>query len=251
MRKGRCVLVVVAGLMLLFYAGGAVAYADDRGNNGTVKIHEGAGESEPVQANDPRVCTFHVHGFSFDKSSSGTWSITGQAPGGTGSASGSWQADTSGEWRTAVLTLAEGHFKLSAKQTSPSTVGGEKQKVLWVSCGASTPGVPGNNANTGSGQTEGNTGGTQGATGNAGGAQGATGGGAEGAAGGPTSGAQGNLNVPGSGAQGNLNTPSGVSPSVSNLPSTSTDSSAPLVALGTILMAFGALLLRRPGAMGR
>lgn len=242
MRKVKCVLGVVAGLMLLFYAGGVVAYADDRGNNGTVKIHEGAGESEPTQANDPHVCTFHVHGFNFDSSSSGTWSITGQAPGGSGSASGTWQADTSGEWRTAVLTLADGHYKLSAKQTSPSTVGGEKQKVFWVACGASTPGVPGNNVNTGSGETAGNAGDTQGAT-NAGGA--------EGAAGGTTSGAQGNLNVPGSGVQGNLNTPSGVSPSVSNLPSTSTDSSAPLVALGTILMAFGALLLRRPGAMGR
>ena len=37
----------------------------------------------------------------------------------------------------------------------------------------------------------------------------------------------------------------------SNLPSTSTDGNGPLTALGAILVAFGALLLRRPGRQMR
>jgi len=38
---------------------------------------------------------------------------------------------------------------------------------------------------------------------------------------------------------------------VSNLPSTGTDANAPLGALGAILIAFGAFLLRRPGRQMR
>lgn len=357
MRKARAVLAFIAGLMLLLHAGGAIAYADDRGNNGTVKIHEGDTETEPMRANEPHVCTFHVHGFNFDKSSSGTWSITGQAPGGSGSASGAWSANANGEWRTGVMTLAAGHYKLSVKQTSPATSGGEKQKVFWVDCGRATTGNNGvNNAatptpapnqqgngggqgNTGNqpasltgtgsrskggtrtgtgskskgagsatgtgsvsgqnatntqsaasvngtdntasvsehgetpaagGGTQGNlnipnTGGNAGAGGNAGmggntgaggnagtggntgaggnaGTGGNAGAGNEGATG--SSGAQGNINFPG--AQGNSNLPAGTSATVNTLPSTSTDRSAPLALLGTILVAFGAYLLKRP-----
>jgi hypothetical protein len=135
--------------MLLLHAGGAIASADEQGNNGTVKIHEGATETEPMRANEPHVCTFHVHGFNFDAGSSGTWSITGQAPGGSSSATDRpWTADSSGEWRTAVQAqFTPGHYKLSAKQTTPATSGGEKHKVFWVDCGQGTTGNNGNNGN--------------------------------------------------------------------------------------------------------
>src|SRR3954470_13697066 len=110
MRKAKSVLAVIAGLMLLAHMGGTAAVASDQksppGNNGTIKIHEGAGEQDPVQANDPHVCTFHIHGFHFDSSARGTWRLEEQAP--TGSAamgSGTWTADTNGDWRTPVMSL--------------------------------------------------------------------------------------------------------------------------------------------------
>ena len=109
--------------------------SDPPGNNGTVKVHEEQ-EPSPVVKNQPKVCTFHLHGFNFDGSSSGTWEIDGHAPtsGNTG-ASGAWTADTDGVWRTAQMTLEPGHYKVYAEQTQPATPGGFKQKVFWVRCG--------------------------------------------------------------------------------------------------------------------
>ena len=74
MRRVKGLLGVIVGLMLLFHAGGTTAYADDKGNNGTIKIHE-AGTSDSSNENDPHVCNFHINGNGFDKSSSGTWKI--------------------------------------------------------------------------------------------------------------------------------------------------------------------------------
>ena len=177
MRKAKGVLGVIAGLMLLFHAGGTVAVASDHrnsppGNNGTIKIHEGAGEQDPVQANDPHVCTFHIHGFNFDSNASGTWRLEQQAP--TGNAamgSGTWTADGSGDWRTAVMTLPKGHYQAHAKQTVTGTPGGEKTKTFWVECGQSTT------TGGGTGTTTTTTGGT---TGSSGGSSGGTTGGEQG-----------------------------------------------------------------------
>ena len=97
MRRAKGVLGVIVGLMLLFHAGGTVAVADEKGNNGDIKIHEGAGESGVEHENDPHVCTFHIHGFNFDASSSGTWRIEQQAPtGGAAVSNGTWTANGSG-----------------------------------------------------------------------------------------------------------------------------------------------------------
>src|SRR5688500_14222242 len=54
------------------------ASSSPAGNNGTLKVHEGAAESQPERANDPKVCDFHLHGFNFDETSSGQWQINGQ-----------------------------------------------------------------------------------------------------------------------------------------------------------------------------
>ena len=203
MRKAKGLLGIVVGLMLLFHAGGNVAFADDQGNNGTVKIHEGATEREPVQANDPHVCTFHIHGLKFDKNSIGYWVISKQAPSGSGEVQrAGWNADADGAWRTGVLTLAAGHYKLTAKQTAPATAGGEKQKVFWVECGqTSGGGNGGNTGNIGAGNNGGTTGGGNGGTGNTGN------GGEQGSM--PTNGTQGSKSGTGSRSKGSKGTKTG------------------------------------------
>ena len=105
------------------------------GNNGTVKIHDDEPEPSPVRKNQPKVCDFHIHGFNFDSASSGTYRIEGHKWGGTPVKSGTWgPADEDGEWRTEVMTLPDGHYKLYVKQTSPETPGGYKHKVFKVRC---------------------------------------------------------------------------------------------------------------------
>src|SRR2546428_1110806 len=105
MPRVKGLLGVIVGLLLLFHAGGTTAYADDKGNNGTIKIHE-AGTPDSSNANEPKVCNFHINGNGFDKSSSGTWKIEKDPNGSTVVASESWVANASGDWRTADMTLA-------------------------------------------------------------------------------------------------------------------------------------------------
>ncbi len=220
MRKAKGVLGVIAGLMLLFHAGGTVAVASDHrnsppGNNGTIKIHEGAGEQDPVQANDPHVCTFHIHGSNFDSNASGTWRLEQQAP--TGNAAmrnGTWAADGNGDWRTGVMTLPDGHYQAHAKQTVGATPGGEKTKTFWVECGQSTTtgGGTGTATTTTGGTTGSSSGGSSGGTNTStststtGSTTGGTGTSTStgGATSGGTGNANGNANGNGTGGQGNV-----------------------------------------------
>ncbi len=88
--------------------------------------------------NDPHVCQFHIYGFHFDNSSSGTWQIESWPPTGnrTVVASGTWTADGTGQWAVAGPALADGHYELDAKQTG--TPGSDKNKVFWVKCNTTT-----------------------------------------------------------------------------------------------------------------
>ena len=66
---------ILAATLLAAFAGfGPSALAKDTpGNNGTVKIHEGAGEHANGEVrNDPHVCTFHLHFYFADDQQSGT-----------------------------------------------------------------------------------------------------------------------------------------------------------------------------------
>ncbi|HUQ42180.1 MAG TPA: hypothetical protein VM052_06745 [Candidatus Limnocylindrales bacterium] len=171
MRRATGVLGLIVGLMVLFQVGGTVATADEKGNNGTIKVHEGNTETEPLRANDPHVCTFHLHGFGFDLNSGGMWWIDQQAPTGTANVIGetSWSANGVGEWRSALQQLPPGHYKVSAKQTKNPTVGGNKQKVFWVECGQSGGGssttTGGSSSTTTGGSTSTTTGGSSTTTG--------------------------------------------------------------------------------------
>lgn len=283
MRKAG-ILTLLAGIALMAMAAATPAYADPPGFNGTVKIHAEPGESEPIMANEPHVCAFHIHGFNFDGSATGWWKILAWPPTGDGStvvASGSWgPASASGEWRSAAMTLPDGHYKLDFDQTNPQAPGGEKHKVFWVECNAS--GTTTSGSTTSGTTTSGTTGGTttsgtttSGTTTSGTTTSGTTTGGTT-TSGTTTAGTTGTTTTTGTTGTGNVTTGSvttggteaattgggttgateaattgatggGTAASgIANLPSTSTSSDhLPLTLLGFGLMVTGALLLAR------
>ncbi len=138
-------ILAALGLMLSMFVIATPAMADAPGNNGTVKIHEGGSEEEPIVANDPHVCTFHLHFFFGDDVQSGNWWIEEWAPGdekGSTVLSGNYDA-TNGEDRQPretdvpnVYSLPDGHYKLFWEgATNPGGQLNIKHKVFWVDCG--------------------------------------------------------------------------------------------------------------------
>src|SRR5258705_11856455 len=85
---GHVAIVFSIALLFLATAGATSAWADPPGNNGTVKIHEGATENEPLRANEPPVCTFHIHGFNIDARPSEARRISARGPTGARTATG-------------------------------------------------------------------------------------------------------------------------------------------------------------------
>ncbi len=246
MRKAAGYLAILFSIALLFLAtaGANSAWGDPPGNNGTVKIHAGATENEPIRANEPHVCTFHIHGFNFDAGASGTWRIEGWPPTGGGTYNGTWgPADGNGDWRSpqsGAMTLPDGHYKLSVWQATPNNPpGGPKQKVFWVECGGATGATGATGASGGSGAGASGASGVGNSSGNG---NGSSNGNSTGASTGVTTGAT----VGPTAVAGVQTAPTAVA-GVENLPSTSTDSTIPLGGLGVVLMAVGvALLSRRP-----
>lgn len=125
--------------------------ADPAGNNGTIFIHDVAGDHRPH--NVPHVgCTFYVDFFGFDSNQVLSTSFVGQAPTGPGVAlpSGDWTGampanGASGAGRdfdaeqaftldTSVLGAPQAqqgfHVKLTVSTGEP---GGVKHKVFWIS----------------------------------------------------------------------------------------------------------------------
>jgi hypothetical protein len=134
----------VAGLLVAaFVAPGVATSTDAPGNNGTVKIHEGATEEEPIVANDPHVCTFHLHFFFADPFQAGTWEIQEWSPGDKGVVvlSGTYDTNGDGEDRdpdAGVYTLPDGHYKLFW-DGDLDTEKHDKHKVFWVDCLETAP----------------------------------------------------------------------------------------------------------------
>lgn len=151
------------------------------GNNGTVKIHQTAGDSSPH--NQPHVsCSFYVSFFGFDRDQPLNISFTGQAPTGkdtpitisdpskrshtsatdAGGAGNDYDGDTGAFDATNLDLSALGapakqgyHIKLDVATGEP---GGHKYKVFWFSPCTSTPG--GTPAGTTGDTAGGTTGGT-------------------------------------------------------------------------------------------
>jgi hypothetical protein len=122
------------------------------GNNGTVKIHDGADEPAPEARNQPHVCTFHVHARGFDASQSLEITVLSWPP--TGSRSvvldGTLETDGDGAGRwpdTGALSLPDGHYRLVV-DTGDELPTRDKHKMFWVRC-ADQP-VPGGSSDLGS-----------------------------------------------------------------------------------------------------
>jgi hypothetical protein len=92
---------IVAAILLAAFAGfgPSVLAKDTPGNNGTVKIHDGADENANGEVrNEPHVCTFHLHFYFADPVQSGSWEIQEWAPTGTkGTVVMSGTYDTAGD----------------------------------------------------------------------------------------------------------------------------------------------------------
>src|SRR5690349_949915 len=114
MRKASAAFAVLATLLVFAFALSTPASADPNGpgNNGTVKVVNDGDDAIGAddRDNDPHVCHFHLYGFHFDSSSSGTWMIESWAPTGDGSmvANGSWTADGTGQWAVPGPALPDG-----------------------------------------------------------------------------------------------------------------------------------------------
>ncbi|MEA2608934.1 MAG: hypothetical protein QOJ75_1177, partial [Chloroflexota bacterium] len=109
-------VVLLAAFALL--APVAAAPTGAPGNNGTVKIHDGGTDDQPIIKNEPHVCTFHLHFFFADAGQTGAWWIKSWPPTGKSATvlSGAYTTNAKGEYRTpatpGAYTLPAGHYKL-------------------------------------------------------------------------------------------------------------------------------------------
>ena len=131
-RVGWLVALMLTAFALIATAG--AASAQSRGNNGTVKIHDGATDSQPIVRNEPHVTTFHLHFFFADPAQSGSWEIRVWAPGDKGMLvlSGPYDTAPDGSDRrpaTGEYALPCGHYKLFWSGRNDHNI---KHKTFWV-----------------------------------------------------------------------------------------------------------------------
>ena len=143
-RRARTMWGVLLGLATAFALSASVALAAPPGNNGTVKIHDGATDSEPIIKNEPHVCTFHLHFFFADPFQSGDWWIQSWPPTGDGSLvlSGSYDTNSDGEFRwptSGDTALPIGHYKLFWTGDPHNLI---KHKTFWTTCNPEEEGGP-------------------------------------------------------------------------------------------------------------
>jgi hypothetical protein len=143
--RTRTVFGALLGVATAFALSASVVLAGPPGNNGTVKIHDGATDTEPIVHNEPHVCTFHLHFFFADGAQSGPWWIQSWPPTGNGTTvmSGTYTTDSNGETRVPAVgdfSLDPGHYKLFWQGDESNLI---KHKVFWVTCppepGGATP----------------------------------------------------------------------------------------------------------------
>jgi hypothetical protein len=131
LRSARLARALILGVALVSISA-TVALAGN-GNNGTVKVHDGATDSEPGIKNEPHVCTFHLHFFFADAGQAGEWRIDEQSPTGDASSvlAGTYLTAANGEDQTIEYELPIGHYKLFWQGRNEHNV---KHKTFWVTC---------------------------------------------------------------------------------------------------------------------
>jgi hypothetical protein len=132
MRKILTAGVAVTLLLLVF--GGMTARADDPvpGWNGTINIHEGATEPAPIERDEPKVCTFHLHGLGFDAGEHVDWWIIKGAPfDSLPILEDGVDVDQDGAYVSQEYTLDPDQYKLF---WAGQQAGGAKHKVFKVEC---------------------------------------------------------------------------------------------------------------------
>jgi hypothetical protein len=143
-RRARTMWGALLGLATAFALSASVALASPPGNNGTVKIHDGATDTEPIIKNEPHVCTFHLHFFFADPTQSGTWWILSWPPTGDGTkvANGTYDTNSDGEFRwpdPGDTALPIGHYKLFWTGDESNLI---KHKTFWTTCNPAEAGGP-------------------------------------------------------------------------------------------------------------
>jgi hypothetical protein len=120
--------MLLAALVIALSA--SVASADPAGNNGTVKVHSGTGETEPWvdTQNQPHVtCPFHMHFFFADGGQTGTWWIVSDD--GVNTTGAAYVADATGRVDTGAVFMPAGHYTLSWQGSTEDLA---KHKTFWV-----------------------------------------------------------------------------------------------------------------------
>jgi hypothetical protein len=131
--------MLTVAILAAFAISAPMALARDAaGNAGTVKVHDGATDSEPIVANEPHVSTFHLHFLFAAPTQAGDWEIRAWAPGDKGAIvlSGSYDTAPDGSDRQpadGAYTLPSGHYKLFWEGRNGHNV---KHKTFWVTAGA-------------------------------------------------------------------------------------------------------------------
>jgi hypothetical protein len=122
--------IAIVSLLTAFSASSVLA---GNGNNGTVKIQEGAANAEPITRNEPHVCTFHMLFLFADGGQTGDWTIDQQAPTGSDQSvlSGSYVTNADGQFATVEYGLPVGHYTLNWDGRNSQN---QKHKTFWVTC---------------------------------------------------------------------------------------------------------------------
>ena len=134
-RRHSAALISLLTALIMALAVAAPVSADSPGNNGTVKIHDGADEPAPIIQNEPHVgCGFHLHFFFADAGQAGDWWIQSWPPTGNGTTvlTGTYLTDANGEYRDPAVgshSLPAGHYKLFWVGRNDSNV---KHKTFWT-----------------------------------------------------------------------------------------------------------------------
>lgn len=131
-----CLAAVVVGITALLILANAGSSA--LGKGGTVEIRQGDDdqEGENEGQHESISCDFFVVGHDFAGGSVGQFSIETippSRPSGTVVAQDSWTADESGDWQSNQITLASGHYRITAEQVTPAAKK-EAHKNFWVEC---------------------------------------------------------------------------------------------------------------------